>query len=602
MRPSAIFLKAEKDTLHIIFSASLPKGRAFAPYGKRGNYELQDSAGKKEPWPRGTKFDPDPNNAAAVVIHVGKPELDPNEVYTLVLTYTGDTFSSVKVGEQDYPNPKLAADPAVIAQVKAATDGLSAIKDAIGTAADTLGGGVSTAAKQVTTKLGDVNTAVGNVSSKIDDVKDTVSQAATSLGGGKSNALLGFPFLTEQVTPRTTSPELVPGPSGGSSLQRTVDAALRTVLGRSLRADDAKGFQAALTASFALSDFEGHRVWTYTPRSFAGAAEFGESLTGIQASLVAFGKNALDQTLPLIDSVTTLDPAVDLEEVEAARAILRTEWSNFVQELANEGGPRAPRADLILNKILAPGTGYLDNFGILLGMLDRLPNGQFAISRKFVIKLEDEDDLTQYISIRNYINSVGNSWTDYRNNFFRSDLGTSLVFLSRALSMVADQIIDVTDALDSVYLGQPERLSIYLDLSQVPAAALGLGAGTVPVPADQTVLLDDVFTWISVFVNQEAGELIEKSGRRGAPVISDTATLLFDIITAILGDIAAGGGTVFTQIPPGLQHPRVIIPLQDLAVGLSEVMLAAGFVASNTVSAFNPQARRGLAAARRGTP
>src|SRR5262249_42740229 len=94
--------------------------------------------------------------------------------------------------------------------------------------------------------------------------------------------------------------------SGGTSLRRTVDIAMRTVLGRQVRPDDPKGFLATLTASFALSDFEGHRVWTYTPRSFAGAAEFGESLTGLQASLVKRGTNALDQTLPLIDSVKTL--------------------------------------------------------------------------------------------------------------------------------------------------------------------------------------------------------------------------------------------------------------------------------------------------------
>src|SRR5262249_8392807 len=150
-------------------------------------------------------------------------------------------------------------------------------------------------------------------------------------------------------------------------------------------------FLATLNASFALSEVEGHREWSYTPRSFAGAAQFGESLTGIQASLVKIGSNALEQTTPLIDAVKSIDPRPDVEELEAARAILKSAWGEFVTELANPGSPRALRADFLSARLTEPG-GYLDRFGFWLGMTALNPQTQQptgTLVRSNVISLDD---------------------------------------------------------------------------------------------------------------------------------------------------------------------------------------------------------------------
>jgi hypothetical protein len=373
------------------------------------------------------------------------------------------------------------------------------------------------------------------------------------------------------------------------------------VLGRPANPSDPKGFQAALTASFAINVVEGHTEWTYTPRAFAGAAEFGESLTGVQASLVAFAKNALDQSLPMIDALTSLDPTVEPDELEAKRAIVRTEWNEFVLELQTPGGPRATRADMILAG-LTNSNGYLYEFGADLGMVDQ--NNQ--ISRDRVVTLDDEDNLTKYISLRDYIAAVSNSWQNYRDNYYLTDLGTSLLNLSRALAVVSDDLTDLTDALDSVYVGPAERLTIRVavsidGLTGPPALPMGVGAPTPPTngitignrvtssTAENSIVLQDAFDWIDRFATVEAGQLIASSGRRGAAVIQNTANVLVRVIGNIILDVTvppttgtSSGGTYLSKIPVGLRHPRVRIPLRDLADGLNDVLIAATIVVQDS--------------------
>ncbi len=291
---------------------------------------------------------------------------------------------------------------------------------------------------------------------------------------------------TRSVTTRSALSLGWPG-SGGTSLQNTVNSAIRAVLGRPVSAADPKSFQSSLNAAFTINQFEGHTVWTYTPRAFAGAAEFGESLTGAQASLAALASNALNQTLPMIDALTTLDPTVETDALEAKRAIVRTEWNEFVLELQTPGGPRAARADMILAALTRP-DGYLYEFGRDLGMVDQ--NNQ--ITRNRVVTLDDEDNLTKYISLRDYISAASNSWLNYRDTLYGSDLGTSLLGLSRALSVVADELTDLTDALDSVYVAEPERLTIKLWITPNPGLdippPIPMGGGEPPISLGNPVL------------------------------------------------------------------------------------------------------------------
>jgi hypothetical protein len=629
MNPCLIFCHAHHKKIQLVFSSILPMDEGCDVYLSKENYHLCDlDPDTDDPPPWISKVIRDPTNKAATILELGgrnNPGLIEEHCYSLRLRHTGDSVHGIQVNSVAFPDPKERTETDILEQLKVANAGIAGMACQVGNATTAITQSISDAANTAASQIlgtppvaptaaaaafsfppGSAGTPPNQTG--LLGIAGSIENAGANFhqfGHGMADSLLGFPFLTEQVTPRTTSPDVQSYPSGGGgmSLQRTVDSAIRAVLGRPANPSDPKSFQAALTASFAINVVEGHTEWTYTPRAFAGAAEFGESLTGVQASLVAFAKNALDQSLPMIDALTSLDPTVEPDELEAKRAIVRTEWNEFVLELQTPGGPRATRADMILAG-LTNSNGYLYEFGVDLGMVD-LNN---EISRDRVVTLDDEDNLTKYISLRDYIAAVSNSWQNYRDKYYLTDLGTGLLNLSRALAVVSDDLTDLTDALDSVYVGPAERLTIRVavsidGLNSPPPLPMGVGAPPPPPPtngitignpvtsstAENSIVLQDAFDWIDRFATVEAGQLIATSGRRGAAVIQNTASVLVSVISNIILDVTsppttgtASGGTFLSKIPVGLRHPRVRIPLRDLADGLNDVLIAATIVVQDS--------------------
>ena len=93
-----------------------------------------------------------------------------------------------------------------------------------------------------------------------------------------------------------------------------MEDALRDVLGWRPRAQDTSAFTAALTASFQLSEVEGHIVATYSPRGFAMQADLG-AVSGGQASLYSRAVSARTQMLTLLDGLTPLRPDAERRTV-----------------------------------------------------------------------------------------------------------------------------------------------------------------------------------------------------------------------------------------------------------------------------------------------
>ena len=129
-----------------------------------------------------------------------------------------------------------------------------------------------------------------------------------------------------------------------------------------LKITDPKGFTAALTQSFTLKQVEGHTEATWVPRNYAVAvqADMG-AITGAQASIYARAKVALDQSLPLLDGLTSLRTDILPEDQEATRSIVRSELTQLVNELGMEGGPRVQRVEalrLSARRSDSPSPGY----------------------------------------------------------------------------------------------------------------------------------------------------------------------------------------------------------------------------------------------------
>ena len=75
------------------------------------------------------------------------------------------------------------------------------------------------------------------------------------------------------------------------------------MLGWKLKDGDPKGFTGALTQSFTLAEVEGHIESRWTPRTYAVQTDLSGGITGAQASVYSRAKDALDQSLPLLDGL-----------------------------------------------------------------------------------------------------------------------------------------------------------------------------------------------------------------------------------------------------------------------------------------------------------
>jgi len=402
-------------------------------------------------------------------------------------------------------------------------------------------------------------------------------------------------------------------PSGGrggaapAPLQRTVEQALQAVLGRLPRSGDHKSFVAALNMSFSYKESAGgHGQYEWTPRTYIGRTDLGGGVTGAQASLVTFARSAYDNSLPLLDHLEPLPPETDEQEVAASLAIVRSLWTEFVNELGREGGPRAARADSLASTLLGEAGSptstancQLTRLGILLGMIktdpktgaaviDTIANrGRPEISRRFVVTAEEETNLTNFVSMSDYMYSAQAAWKNYLQNFFQKDLGTGLVLLARLFSVLAETVDEVYSAMDSVYIGPAERLTI-----------------RVGVPG-KDLSVEELLSWVHTFATEEAPLLIQDGGRRGVEAVVPTATLLRQLIAQFfvnvrreaedrvrkdndfdefLEDLLRPRQQQVTVLPApptpqalpvGMTQPRVLNPLKDVYRYLDEVVRTA---------------------------
>src|SRR5262245_45354151 len=156
--------------------------------------------------------------------------------------------------------------------------------------------------------------------------------------GNKMDDVMSYPILTEEVRYPGTPGPTTGGTAGSSEYGKIVEGTLRDILGWRINDNDPKGFVAAISQSFHLTQVEGHTEWKWTPHTYAIDAELG-AVTGAQAALYSRAKAALNQALPLLDGLQTLLAASDEQEIEALSNIVRSSLTGLVSELGEEGGP-----------------------------------------------------------------------------------------------------------------------------------------------------------------------------------------------------------------------------------------------------------------------
>jgi hypothetical protein len=380
-----------------------------------------------------------------------------------------------------------------------------------------------------------------------------------------------YPILTEEVGyPPSPISRSGPGggrPSGGGTgqgLGQVAAQAVSDVLGWKPNAADPKGFVGALTQSFTLTDVEGHIESSWNPRTYTVQTDLAGGITGAQASLYTRAKVALDECLPLLDGLYALNPTADPEYVSALREMAKSQMTEIVKQFgvvppsilrvntyfkillgakdftfADE-----PKVEANPDKIEGTLGDIRDFYGIYF-----LKGGN---KNPYSNSVEDEQDITNFRVIADYMTSLFQSWLTngrYFNLIPKQNpdafLGTQLVLISRQLNVISETVNEVRFVLDSVFIGPNERQMLLLEFKD-----------SRKLPA---MYLEDVLTEIESSVSDELPRLLKEGGR--IAVRNNLSPVVETLINLVEG---AKDPKYPTQLPDGFTTARVKHSLDDL--------------------------------------
>ncbi len=398
--------------------------------------------------------------------------------------------------------------------------------------------------------------------------------------GSSVSDLQSFPVLTQDFSPASlpsaTGPATVGTIGGTSPLGQAADKAIREVLSWRTRTDDPKGFMGALNQAFDLKEVEGHTEFTWTPRSYTVQTDLG-AVTGAQASIYTRAKVALDQSLPLLDGLYALIPYVEAEDLATVQAVVRTQFTALVNEFGVVGGPRVPRVDELFELLLGPGSPTNPEDIHRSGSLG-LVRQRFGLERRFVTTVDDEQNLTNYLILVDYVIGLKQSWNHDKGFFIRTFMGdtkrqpffgTQLVLMSRALEVVAQGVQDAYYTMDSVFMGDAERQTSQLDFAGltilIPDRTKGNERSYTFSNETSGLFVAELLDWVYRAASEELPGLLQDAGKDGLESFKASTDRLRKFVH---GAVAPGQNA--RGLPPGYHTPRVKRAMQLLADGLDE--------------------------------
>jgi hypothetical protein len=380
---------------------------------------------------------------------------------------------------------------------------------------------------------------------------------------------VSYPVLTEEIGYRPSPVGIptgggggMPGGAGGSSnIGMMALKAVTDVLGWKANAADPKGFVGALTQSFTLTEVEGHVQSAWTPRTYAVQTDLGGGITGAQASLYMRAKDALDQSLSLLDGLYPLDPEADPEYVKALREMARSQMTEIVKEFGAVGLPSILRINTYFDILLGQHDPNVEfNPDEITGTLGELRDtyGIFFVGNPFNNSVEDEQDITNFRVISDYMTSLLQSWIANRD-FFRlgttnpAFFGTQLVLISRQFNVISETVNETRFTLDSVFIGPNERQTLLLEFDDA-----------LHFPP---MFLEDVLDEIEKFASEEGPRLLRDAGK-----ISVTNNLLpvVDTLASLINQAHSPANEA--AIPDGYRTARVQKSLDDLEDQLNQLI------------------------------
>ncbi len=363
--------------------------------------------------------------------------------------------------------------------------------------------------------------------------------------------LAKYPLLVTQVDASDVSAR---GGASGSGRQK-VQNAIREILGWRPRKGDSKGLQAALKHSITYLEDEDGRdgEWIIAPGRYTAQADLG-AITGAQASLHRQAKLFVDECLALLDNLEPLATSVDEEDRDARLALIRTELEGIVAELSNLNGPLVAKIDLYLKLLIGynPTTGETipeSNPRFKHTQLGALREKMGLVSDK-VNTVEEEQILTDFRMLVDYVGSFATSWDQHQNELAKS-LGIQFTLLTQRLDVVATTVQELFFVLDSVYIDEAERQIIDVENIKV---------GTEVI---ESISVQELLNWIESFATTEGIQMLQDGGRYA---VSSTFVGTLTILEA-----AAKGLDNLTE-PDGFRTARVKTAVKALSSNLNETV------------------------------
>lgn len=360
--------------------------------------------------------------------------------------------------------------------------------------------------------------------------------------------ITAYPLWTREASHPTTSRTGAIAAAGTNALSQVAEGALRDILGWKPDAKKPDAFMSALTQAFALTEVEGHTEWIWTPKSYAVQTDMG-AITGAQASIYNRATAAMDRCLPLLDGLHPLRADILPENLDSIRSVIRTQLTELVHEFGLLGGPRPQRVHQLF--VLLLGNEATTDPELVEGTLLTLRK-RFGLDRRRVNSIEDEQNLTNYLILVDYIISLAQSWTNVVKATSQEPfLGTQLVHVSRGLNVVTEQVDETIAAMDSMFLGAAERVAISLKLTDGSKLSVG-----------------DLLDLIAHIAGDEGPTLVRYSGKDGVVALTAVLRQLKDLAAQAL--VKPVGNQEWDNVPPAYRSPRVQRSMQALVSQLDK--------------------------------
>ncbi len=273
--------------------------------------------------------------------------------------------------------------------------------------------------------------------------------------------------------------------------------------------------------------------YSWAPRTDSVQTDSAGSATGDRASLYRRSKSALSEGLPILDGLQPLSQGMEAQELNAARAVVRSELTQLVNELGRERGPVVSQLE---NRFTRLDVAFV-----------RLSRA-LCLEQMKVDPIGAEKNVTNFRLLTGHIESARESWMATRKAPNSSATRVPDPQLSHALLAVSESVEDTHDAMDAVFLGPAERQSLRLR-----------------IPGEGAVFVGELLDRVNRLALEEGPRWIARGSSTDLAQLHDTTSQLLHVLRGIMVPPQDA-----EKVPIRYRSSRVQRALQELATHLDD--------------------------------